>query len=80
MAARLDDEVTSTPRLPCRTSTRNHEYQLDNAHFPTSWGTHTYDLVVVARRVNPQYLDSDVATSMFAPPDISVSTAVQWGT
>jgi hypothetical protein len=39
--------------------------------------THTGDLLIVTRRVNPQDLDGDMAALVFTLPDIGIPTAVQ---
>ena len=43
-------------------------------------GTHTYDLIKIIRRVNPQNLDRDMTTLVFTLPDIGVPATIQRGT
>ena len=43
-------------------------------------GTHAGRLPKVARHVNPQDFDCNPAALIFALPDVSISTTVQWST
>jgi len=44
--------------------------------FGNAVGTHSCDFIEVARRVNPQHLDCNVAALMFTPPHIGVPAAI----
>jgi len=48
-------------------------------NFGKTAGTNTRDLDKVARRVHPQYLDSNMAALVFALPHVSKPAAIQRG-
>ena len=47
--------------------------------FRMNVGTHICDLIEIVRFVNPENLDRDVATLMFALPNVSIPAAIQRG-